>query len=147
MLIRISLKFIRPSMVVELQPSKSIRPRPSLFSKATNFYRSSKQEPGGSTDTLTILDTRRRTANGNLRRCRIIHSLGRPTRPRAQPRATSKGTQSMDTFRHLRKQHWARARTPCFRTEATSCHLNTSRTQSASRCKCLLEATMPTSER
>jgi hypothetical protein len=141
---------IRPSTVAEVQPSKSIRPRPSLFSKATNFYRSSKQEPGGSTDTLTTQDTRRRTANGNLRRCRITHSLGRPTRPRAQPKASSKGTQSMDTSRHLRKQRRARARTPCFRTEATSClrscHLNTSRKQSVSRCKCQL-ATMPTSER
>ena len=148
---------IPPSMVVEFQPRRSIRHRPSRFSKATNFYCSSKQEPGGSTDTLIILDTLRRTANGNLRRCQITHnihsiySLGRPTKPRAQRKALSRATLSMDTFRRLRKQRWVGARAPCFRTEATSCLrrclLNTSRRQSVSQCKCRLEATMPTSDR
>lgn len=155
-LISISLTFIHPSMVVEFQSTKSIRRNPSLFSKATNFFCSSKQGLGGSTDILTILDTRRHTVNGNLRRCRIIHSLGYPTKPIAQPKASSKVIQTMDTFRRLPKlsnmdkQPWARARTRCFRMAATSClhswHHNTSRSQSVSPCKCQLEATTPTSD-
>jgi hypothetical protein len=141
---------IHPSMVVESQSTKSIRRQPNLFSKATNFCCNSKQEPGGSMDILTTQDTRRRTVNANLRRCQIIHSLGLPTNPIAQPKASSRVIQIMATFRHSRKQRWVRARTQCFRMAATSClrscHRNTSRSQSVSQCKCQLEATTPTSD-
>ena len=141
---------IHPSMVVEFRSRKSIRRRPNLFSKATNFCCNSKQKPGGNMDILITQDIRKRTVKGNLRRCQIIHSLGLPTNPIAQPKASSRVIQNTATFRRLRKQRLVRARTQCFRMAATSClrscHHNTSRSQSVSQCKCLLEATTPTSD-